>query len=408
MRRIVNQPYSTTASTSTRILQFDTGAVIGEGAPIEGRGALGEAQGIARAVSPEHRRAALRLIGSEQDRRQELFELMVSYAKSTEQWRRTLTDPEIERWEGQLQGYADAVNVLTACPFTDATTAELAAALARGCGRFSLLPSQQRRRAYLGAAKKRRKRRKELEAVLQHHAEGVSWRKIAELTGVPMRTARRWVSTANGTPLETPISTANGTPLADRNPTANGTPDRAISRLSDPEHASTTGEGAGPPPGRVAGGAVYDEHEREGEPTDKAGGCGRGQPSLGAPAPVGATSHPRLTLPTETEPASGGTTDGGPEPKGPKVGEQLANVIAHLAERRTIPRPAVVPSGSGSEGLQGLARAIREGAERARANPDRLRTPEERAQDALDRDAAVRERDRLRLAAWYMQHPEHR
>ena len=196
-----------------------------------------------------------------------------------------------------------------------------------------LMPSQQRRRAYLGAAKKRRERRKELEAVLQHHAEGVSWRKIAALTGVPMRTARRWVVTANGTPLETLILSANGTPLADRKTTANGTPDRAIdraiSRPSDPEHDSTTNNevGAGPPL-KVAGGAVHAEQpEREGEgATDKAGGCGRGQPSHGAPAPAGATSHPLVTLPTETEPASGSATDGGPEPKGPKVGERVAVV----------------------------------------------------------------------------------
>ena len=38
------------------------------------------------------------------------------------------------------------------------------------------------------------------------------------------------------------------------------------------------------------------------------------------------TSHPLVTLPTETEPASGSATDGGPEPKGPKVGERVAVV----------------------------------------------------------------------------------
>ena len=35
-----------------------------------------------------------------------------------------------------------------------------------------------------------------------------------------------------------------------------------------------------------------------------------------APAPAGATPHPLVTLPTETEPASGGATTGEPEPKG--------------------------------------------------------------------------------------------
>ena len=207
----MNQSYKNASATSTRILQFDTGAVIGEGAPIEGRGALGEAQGIARAVSPvvsldgglagaldgvaslavspEMRRAAMYLVESERDRRKALWHLMLDYGKSTEEWSRTLTAPEADRWRERIEVYGDRVNRLGKAPFIDATVAELAANLARGCAKFSLLPSQQRMRAYLGAAKKRRERRKELEAVLQHHAEGVSWRKIAALTGVPMRTA---------------------------------------------------------------------------------------------------------------------------------------------------------------------------------------------------------------------------
>ena len=98
----MNQPYSTTATSST-ILE----GVFGDGAPIEGRGSLGEAQGIARAVSPvvsldgglagsldgvaslgpavspEMRRAAMYLVGSERDRRKALWHLMLDYGKST-------------------------------------------------------------------------------------------------------------------------------------------------------------------------------------------------------------------------------------------------------------------------------------------------------------------------------------
>ena len=71
------------------------------------------------------------LIGSEQDRRRELFALILAYAKGTPEWSRTLTDPEADRWQGQLKGYGDAVNVLGAAPFVDATVAEFAANLAR-------------------------------------------------------------------------------------------------------------------------------------------------------------------------------------------------------------------------------------------------------------------------------------
>ena len=328
MERKLNKPYSTTASSST-ILE----GVFGDGAPIEGRGSLGEAQAAQSSTEQQRmRRTAMHLIGSERDRRKALWKEVLAYAKDSAEWSRTLTAPEADRWQGRIEGYGDRVNSLGAAPFIDATVAEFAANLARGCAKFSLLPSQQRRRAYLGAAKKRRKRRKELDAVLQHHAEGVSWRKIAALTGVPMRTARRWVVTANGTPLASPILTASGTLLETPICTANGTPDRAIdraiSRPSDPEHNSTTNNEVGTgPPLKVASGPVHAEPEREGAAqTDKAGGCGRGQPSHGAPAPAGATSHPLVTLPTETEPASGSATDGEPEPKGPKVGERVAVV----------------------------------------------------------------------------------
>ena len=407
----MNQPYSTTATSST-ILE----GVFGDGAPIEGRGSLGEAQGIARAVSPvvsldgglagtldgvaslepavspEMRRAAMYLFESERDRRKALWKAVLAYGKDSPEWSRTLTAPEADRWRERIEVYGDHVNRLGKAPFIDGTVAELAANLALGCARFSHLPSQQRMRAYKGAAKKRGKRRKELDAVLQHHAEGVSWRKIAALTGVPMRTARRWVVSANGTPLETLILSANGTPLADRKTTANGTPDRAIdraiSRPPDPEQVSTTNNevGAGPPPGRVAGGAVHAaERERERSPHPPGGAVGGAEPP---PTPV----YP-----------DGGATDGGPEPK---VGEQVASLVVELAERHTAPtgndKAPELPAGFG-----GLARAIREGTERAKANPDRLRTPEELAQAALDRDAAVRERDRLRVAEWYRAHPEH-
>ena len=233
----MNQSYKTSSASSTRILQFDTGAVIGEGAPIEGRGALGEAQGIARAVSPvvsldgglagaldgvaslepavspEMRRAAMRLFESERDRRKTLWKAVLAYGKGSPEWSRTLTAPEADRWRERIEVYGDRVNRLGKAPFIDATVAELAANLARGCAKFSLLPSQQRRRAYLGAAKKRRERRKELEAVLQHHAEGVSWRKIAALTGVPMRTARRSTRArqAQGAAIVSAPESVNGT-----------------------------------------------------------------------------------------------------------------------------------------------------------------------------------------------------
>ena len=348
----MNQPYSTTASTSTRILQFDTGAVIGEGAPIEGRGALGEAQGIARAVSPvvsldgglagsldgvaslavspEMRRAAMYLVGSERDRRKALWHLMLDYGKSTEEWSRTLTAPEADRWQGRIEGYGDAVNVLGAAPFVDATVAELAANLARGCAKFSLLPSQQRMRAYKRAARVRSDNAERNESILQDRAAGASLRKLAARYGLTVGGVRAVLVTAKKPPETAPSITAKSTPRTAVNLTAKSTPDRAFCRPSDPDpgHDSTTNNEVGTgPPLEVAGGPVLVVTEREGAAqTDKAGGCGRGQPSHGAPAPAGATSHPLVTLPTETEPASGSATDGGPEPKGPKVGERVAVV----------------------------------------------------------------------------------
>ena len=329
-----------------------------------------------------------------------------------EEWSRTLTAPEADRWQGRIEGYGDAVNVLGAAPFVDATVAEFAANLARGCARFSHLRSQQRMRAYKRAARVRSVNAERNESILQDRAAGASIRKLAGRYGLTVggiqHVLRGGSLTANHTPETAPSISANHTPRTCSIPTANHTPDRMVCRPPDPEQVSTTNNevGAGPPPPhiRVAGGAVHAAPEREGAaPTDKAGGCGRGQPSHGAPAPAGATSHPLVTLPTETEPASGGATDSGPEPK---VGEQVASLVVELAERHTAPtgndKAPELPAGFG-----GLARAIREGTERAKANPDRLRTPEELAQAALDRDAAVRERDRLRVAEWYRAHPEH-
>ena len=350
----MNQSYKNAAATSTRILQFDTGAVIGEGAPIEGRGALGEAQGIARAVSPvvsldgglagtldgvaslepavspEMRRAAMYLFESERDRRKALWHLMLDYGKSTEEWSRTLTAPEADRWQGRIEGYGDAVNVLGAAPFVDATVAELAANLARGCAKFSLLPSQQRMRAYKRAARVRSDNAERNESILQDRAAGASLRKLAARYGLTVGGVRAVLVTAKKPPETAPSITAKSTPRTAVNLTAKSTPDRAFCRPSDPDpgHDSTTNNEVGTgPPLKVASGPVHTEPEREGAAqTDKAGGCGRGQPSHGAPAPAGATSHPLVTLPTETEPASGSATDGGPEPKGPKVGERVAVV----------------------------------------------------------------------------------
>ena len=223
----MNQPYSTTATSST-ILE----GVFGEGAPIEGRGALGEAQGIARAVSPvvsldgglagtldgvaslepavspEMRRAAMYLFESERDRRKALWHLMLDYGKSTEEWSRTLTAPEADRWQGRIEGYGDAVNVLGAAPFVDATVAELAANLARGCARFSHLPSQQRMRAYKRAARVRSVNAERNESILQDRAAGASLRKLAARYGLTVGGVRAVIVTAKKPPETAPSITA--------------------------------------------------------------------------------------------------------------------------------------------------------------------------------------------------------
>ena len=68
-------------------------------------------------VSAEARRAALRLVGPDSERRRELFEIVLARAKRAPEWRRTLTGVEALRWEVDLLQYGKAVNVLTACPF---------------------------------------------------------------------------------------------------------------------------------------------------------------------------------------------------------------------------------------------------------------------------------------------------
>ena len=320
----MNQSYKTSSASSTRILQFDTGAVIGEGAPIEGRGALGEAQGIARAVSPvvsldgglagtldgvaslepavspEMRRAAMYLFESERDRRKALWKAVLAYGKGSPEWSRTLTAPEADRWRERIEVYGDRVNLLGAAPFIDATVSEFAATLARGCSRFSHLPSQQRMRAYKRAARVRSVNAERNESILQDRAAGLSQRRLAARYGVSRGCVEKVIVSAKKPPETAPAITAKKPPRAAPISTAKKPPDRLLCRPSDPEHDSTTNNevGAGPPL-KVAGGAVHAEPEREGAAqTDKAGGCGRGQPSHGAPAPAGATSHPLVTLPT--------------------------------------------------------------------------------------------------------------
>ena len=348
----MNQSYKNASATSTRILQFDTGAVIGEGAPIEGLGSLGEAQGIARAVSPvvsldgglagtldgvaslepavspEMRRAAMYLFESERDRRKALWKAVLAYGKGSPEWSRTLTAPEADRWRERIEVYGDRVNRLGKAPFIDGTVAELAANLARGCARFSHLPSQQRMRAYKRAARVRSVNAERNESILQDRAAGLSQRRLAARYGVSRGCVEKVIVSAKKPPETAPAITAKKPPRAAPISTAKKPPDRLLCRPSDPEQVSTTNNEVGTgPPLKVAGGPVLVVTEREGAaPTDKAGGCGRGQPSHGAPAPAGATSHPLVTLPTETEPASGSATDGGPEPKGPKVGERVAVV----------------------------------------------------------------------------------
>ena len=284
-------------------------------------------------VDPAARRAALRLVGSEQDRRQELFELLVDYAKATPEWSRTLTDPETDRWEGQIKGYGDRVNELTACPFTDATTTELAAAIARGCGKFSHLRSQQRMRAYKRAAKARQQRASDREAVLQDHAAGLSIRKIAARRGLPKTTVHRMVSTANGTLVDNSPPTANGTPCSTPNTTANGTLCRPVCRPRD-SGAMPPGEVVSRPSleeGATGHVPAVSQRENEGSaPTDMGGWVGEGDnSSINGPAPTNAASHPGNKRPPETEPASGGATKGVP-----KVGQRLDEVLRSLVDSK--------------------------------------------------------------------------
>ena len=223
MERKLNKPYSTTASSST-ILE----GVFGDGAPIEGRGSLGEAQAAQSSTEQQRmRRAAMHLIGSERDRRKALWKEVLAYAKDSAEWSRTLTAPEADLWRARIEGYGDRVNRLGAAPFVDATVAELAANLARGCARFSHLRSQQRMRAYKRAARVRSVNAERNESILQDRAAGASLRKLAARYGL----------TVGG--VRAVLVTAKSTPRTAVNLTAKSTPGRAFCRPSDPDRSRT-------------------------------------------------------------------------------------------------------------------------------------------------------------------------
>ena len=181
-------------------------------------------------VSAEARRAALRLVGPDSERRRELFEIVLARAKRAPEWRRTLTGVEALRWEVDLLQYGKAVNVLTACPFQDATVAEIAAGIARRCGRFSFEPNQQRRRAYQRAAKVRTRNAERNQAILSEHAAGVSQRVIAAGHSVSRGCVEKVIRAAKKPPNTTP------------NPTAKKPPDRLLCRLRNPDSEGSVSE----------------------------------------------------------------------------------------------------------------------------------------------------------------------
>ena len=245
--------------------------------------------------------------------------------------------PETDRWEGQIKGYGDRVNELTACPFTDATTTELAAAIARGCGKFSHLRSQQRIRAYKRAAKVRERNAKRNESILHDRAAGVSIRKLAARYGLSRggieHVLQGAVPTANRTLVDNSPPTANRTPRPTPKPTANRTLERPVCRPRD-SGAMPPGEVVSRPSleeGATGHVPTVSQRENEGSaPTDMGGWVGEGDnPSINGPAPTNAASHPGNKRPPETEPASGGATRGVPE-----VGQRLDEVLRSLVESK--------------------------------------------------------------------------
>ena len=282
-------------------------------------------------VDPAVRQAALRLVGAAELRRDALFEEVLLYAKATDEWRRTLTDDETARWEGRLQGYADAVNLAAPCPFTDATPAEIAAGIARGCGKFSYLSSQQRLRAYRRAARVRSRNAERNEAILSDHAVGVSERKLAARYKLSRGGIRAIVATAKSPLVDNSIPTAksppHGTPIA----TAKSPPWRPVCRPRNPE-AIPPDEVVcrSPLEGAQAHGPAVSKRENEAALTDKAGWVREGgNPSLAATAPASATSHPGRPRPPETEAASGGAPR-----RGPEVGQRLDEMLRSLVDSK--------------------------------------------------------------------------
>ena len=156
----------------------------------------------------------MRLVGSERDRRETLWQEMLDYSKDSAEWSRTLTAPEADRWQGRIEGYGDAINLLGAAPFIDATVSEFAATLARGCSRFSHLPSQQRMRAYKRAARVRSVNAERNESILQDRAAGLSQRRLAARYGVSRGCVEKVIVSAKKPPETAPAITAKKPPRA--------------------------------------------------------------------------------------------------------------------------------------------------------------------------------------------------
>ena len=208
--------------------------------------------------------------------------------------------------------------------------AEIAAWIARRCGRFSYSPDQQRRRAYQRAATVRTRNAERNQSILQDRAAGDSIRTLAGCYGLSIGGIQHVLRGAQ--------QAANHTPASTDHTAANHTLDRMVCRY--PASEGSVVESLSSPSGDTAGGAGA-----------------RLRPT--SPYHAAASS---LAAPLTLQPESG------PEPDpGPKVGEQgqVVDVTEQLSKRRLMAAVDSVTDPDPAPTLADAERAERMEAKRA-------------------------------------------
>ena len=253
-------------------------------------------------VAEAAKRAALRLIRPEDERRDALFAAVLEHAKTTPEWSRTLNPTETEAWANKLGGYAEAINAAAGPAALDRTYCyEVGQRIGWRCGRFDHHPAHQKRAAYRRAAKAREKNADRNAGIFRTASPGCRFASSplgTDCRGAGLNTS--WHA-ANRTPTEAGKHTANrhqaaGLPSLDYSSLSPGPP----ARESKPARARRTRPGFAIPSGigttvRRQGSDSVDrlkEQPQPDRPPMPVGSGEAGQASGQALAPTRPSAHP--------------------------------------------------------------------------------------------------------------------